>query len=219
MKPWFWLLMVVPMTALATERWVEVSGSAQASVQVDKVHLQSRVEEVAGDPVEAKRLVDEKVAALLTLFRNENISKEQVDAGSLRVMPEYQYEDRNRTLVGYRASRSIGLDLDAGESGQWIALLLQHGVTELDNPAYWASNAKEQQQQLLVKAYEDAWAKAGLMAKASGNSLGEVLSMSEQRGAMPRPMMVMERGAADSSYQPGGQAISTTITLKVALED
>ncbi|WP_028109809.1 SIMPL domain-containing protein [Ferrimonas futtsuensis] len=220
MKAWLMaVLIAVPLGAMAEGRWVEVSGQAQGQLPVDKVHLQSRIELVAKDPVSAKEQVDAQVAGLLALFREHRIPKQSVDAGSLRVSPEYHYQDRTRELVGYRASRSIGLNLDAGESGKWLALLLENGVNQVDEPRYWSSDGGNFEKQLMETAFKDAMDKAKRLAKVSGNKLGEVLMIQESRGGMPRPMMAMSRMEADVAYQPGGQEMTATVLIRVGLTD
>ncbi|TKB50651.1 DUF541 domain-containing protein [Ferrimonas sediminicola] len=220
MKAWMLaVLMALPLGAMAGGRWVEVTGQAQGQLPVDRVQLEAHVDRLAKDPATAKEQVDAQVARLLELFRQNNLPKERVDAGSLRVMPEYHYEERRRELVGYRAVRSIGLSLDAGESGRWLALLLDNGVTQVETPRYWSSEWAQYQRGLMESAFQDALDKAGRLARVSGNKLGEVLAIQEVNGPIPRPVMAMSRMEADHAYQPGGQEMTATVLVRIELTD
>jgi uncharacterized protein YggE len=69
---------------------------------------------------------------------------------------------------------------------------------------------------------QDAQDRAGLLAKAGGASVGEVLVISENAAA-PRPLMMPAAGAADAAaksvpVQPGEQSYSADVQVTFALK-
>ncbi|WP_169308274.1 SIMPL domain-containing protein [Ferrimonas aestuarii] len=213
------LAVVCSWTANAGERWIEVVGQSQVTLKADLVRISAQVDEIAKQPADSKRAVDAKMDRVLAALNDKNVDGSTIDAGSLRVMPEYNYESRNRELVGYRASRELSVMVAADQAGEWMARLLELGINQLDAPVYVASDSQFQREQLLTLAFDDAMEKAERLAKAAGDGLGKVLQVEPMSYSSPRPMMAMEKMADSGNYQPKGQQLQQQLRLRIALKD
>jgi uncharacterized protein len=97
------------------------------------------------------------------------------------------------------------------------------GVNTSSGINFEVSDPARGRDQALRAAFEDARAKALLLAQAAGRTLGPVLAISEGAPAqMPQPYamqraMAMEARAADVPVEAGSQDVSFTVSVTFAL--
>jgi len=121
------------------------------------------------------------------------------------------------TVNAYNASNSVTAVSDADEAAGLIDAATEAGANSVSGPGLSSSNAEELYRKALADAVEEARARAQVLAKASGRSLGRISAIVEGGGSMPIPYA--ERAAADAATPivPGEQETSATVTVTFEL--
>jgi uncharacterized protein len=118
------------------------------------------------------------------------------------------------SIDGYSASNTVSAVTDVGEAAALIDAAAEAGANQISGPGMTSSNAEELYRQALADAVVEARARAQVLAKASGRSLGEISAIVEAGGAGPIPYA--ERAALDAASTPivpGEQETSATVTV------
>jgi uncharacterized protein YggE len=121
------------------------------------------------------------------------------------------------TIDGYSASNSVSAVSDVDDAAGLIDAAVEAGANQVSGPGMSSSNAEELYRRALAKAVDEARARAEVLAKAAGRSLGEITSIVESSAAMPLPYA--ERAALDAATPivPGEQETTATVTVTFAL--
>jgi uncharacterized protein YggE len=130
---------------------------------------------------------------------------------------EYPVTGENGRIDGYSASNSVSAVSDVGEAPALVDAAVGAGANQVSGPSMSSSNAEELYRQALAKAVDEARARAQVLARAAGRSVGEIVSISEAASASPLPYA--ERAALDSATPivPGEQDTTATISVTFSL--
>jgi uncharacterized protein len=130
----------------------------------------------------------------------------------------YPVTGENGRVDGYSASNSVSAVSDVDEAPQLVDAAVDAGANQISGPAMSSSNAEELYRQALADAVDEARARAQVLARAAGRSLGEIATIAEA-GSEP-PLPYAERAAALDSATPivpGKQDTSATVTVTFTL--
>jgi uncharacterized protein YggE len=185
---------------IALHRHVSVTGNGEVAAKPDRARLHLGVTKLDLDLRAAESSVNTVVRAYLAEAKSLGLKEEQISTAGMNISPEYVWDEkeRNNRLVGYRASRGIDLVIDdLDKLGDFVLRATKVGVNEVQSPQLESSKAKELQSQAMVKAAEEARAKAKLLAETLGAKLGPIHNLSvNDVGQPPMPKMMMARAAA-----------------------
>ena len=184
---------------------ITVSGNGEVSATPDRARLAMAVEitkpQLKDAQAEANRIVRDYLAQARALgARDEDIS-----TAGLSIRSEYDYsKPGTRKFIGYHVTRSITVVVhDLDKIGDYLQRATDAGINSMSDPVLESSKAEELQRQALVKAAEDARAKAKVLADTLGVKLGSVhtldASSSMQNPSPPQPMMRVKAMAANLS--------------------
>ncbi|HKY91283.1 MAG TPA: SIMPL domain-containing protein [Nevskiaceae bacterium] len=196
--------------SIALHRHVSVTGHGEITAKPDRARLHLGVTKLDLDLRAAEAGVNGVVRAYLAEAKALGIKDEHISTAGMNIAPEYVWDEkeRNNRLVGYRASREIDLVIEnLDKIGDFVLRATKVGVNQVQTPQLESSKAKELQSQAMVKAAEEARAKAKLLAETLGAKLGPIHNLSVSDGGMPPPMpkmMAMRAAAADSGNEEMG---------------
>ncbi len=88
---------------------------------------------------------------------------------------------------GYSASNSVSATANIDDAAGLIDAAAEAGANQISGPGLSSSNAEALYRQALGKAVAEARARAEVLAKAAGRSLGEIEAISESGAATPLP--------------------------------
>jgi hypothetical protein len=130
----------------------------------------------------------------------------------------YPISREGGTITGYSASNSVSAVSDVGDAPALVDAAVEAGANNVSGPAMSSSSAEELYRQALAKAVAEARARAEVLAKAAGRSLGEITTISEGSASPPVPYYA-ERAALDAATPivPGKQDTSATVTVTFVL--
>ncbi len=118
---------------------------------------------------------------------------------------------------GFSASNSVSATANIDDAAGLIDAAAEAGANQISGPGLSSSNAEALYRQALGNAVAEARARAEVLAKAAGRSLGEIKAISESGAATPLPYG--ERAALDASTPivPGEQETSASISVTFSL--
>jgi uncharacterized protein len=130
----------------------------------------------------------------------------------------YPVTNDTGAVDGYSASNSVSATADVDDAAGLIDAAAEAGANQISGPGLSSSNAEALYRQALGKAVAEARARAEVLAKAAGRSLGEIEAISESTAAMPYYAERMQAAdAASTPIVPGEQETSATITVTFSL--
>ncbi|HSW15161.1 MAG TPA: SIMPL domain-containing protein [Solimonas sp.] len=191
-------------------RSVSVTGQGEVAVRPDRARLNVAVDAANADPKAAEAEVNKVVRAYVAEARALGAKDNEISTAGVSLSPEYVWDEKARRnrLTGYRARRDIEVTVtDLNKLGDYVLRATQAGVNNVSPPQLEASNAKELARQALVKATEDARAKAQLLADTLKVKLGSIYALNASEGYTPPPMpkaMAM-RAEASQAFDSGNQ--------------
>jgi hypothetical protein len=118
------------------------------------------------------------------------------------------------TIDGYSASNSVSATSDVADAPALIDAAAEAGANQVSGPGLSSSNAEALYRQALGKAVAEARARAEVLAKAAGRSLGEVTSIVEGGAqAMPLYREAADAALASTPIIPGEQETTASISV------
>lgn len=120
---------------------------------------------------------------------------------------------------GYSASNSVSAVSDVEDAPGLIDSAVEAGANQISGPGLSSSNAEALYREALGKAVADARARAGVLAKAAGRSVGEITAIIESGAATPEPAFRVEATTAGAATPivPGQQETTASISVTFSL--
>jgi len=130
----------------------------------------------------------------------------------------YPFTGEDGSVQGYVASNSVSAVSDVDDAPALIDAATAAGANQVSGPGLSSSNAEALYRQALAKSVDAARAKADVLAKAAGRSLGEITSIVESGAQAPGPLYDRAEAAVSSTpIVPGEQEISATVSVTFSL--
>jgi len=195
----------------AGRRSVNVSGQGEVSVRPDRARLNVAVDALNADPKAAEAAVNKVVRAYVAEARALGARDSEISTAGMSLTPEYEWDEKARRnrLNGYRARRDIEVTVvDLDKLGDFILRATQAGVNNVAPPVLEASNAKELARTALIRATEDARAKAELLAETLKVRLGTIRSLNATEGFIVPPMPKAIGMRAEAAFDSGNQQMA-----------
>ena len=214
------IALLLPMSSLA--QIISVQGTGTVDIKAEFATLAASVVVDAQTAALAQTAADNKMAALLTAIGALPLDEQSIDAGRLRIQPQYRWNSASnqQEFLGYQATRDLSfklLKLDA--LGEALQTLSSAGASSVAAPQFGSSQTDVARKQALAMAFDHAKADALALAIAADMSLGAPETIST--GSRPMPLLrAQSRGdvmamEADRGprYQPGQLAITATVSV------
>jgi uncharacterized protein len=202
-------LLLAGFAASAAEkpRTLSTSGNGEVKVVADQATVRMQVETSHRSASDAKREVDDRINTLLERLTKLGIKREDIIASSLRLPPQFEYQERRPVFSGYSANRDVVVTLrKLDDLNDLLDAAVTSGINQISQIALESSEADKHREQARERAIADSKAKAELLAKAYGAVLGPIHTIhyhSNQPMPMAKQEMAVMRMAADSGSSPG----------------
>ncbi len=221
---------LIATSAIAQPQMMEtvtVSGTGRATVTPDRFTFHVGVQTVAATVDDAVAENNRRVAAVIAALKKAGARDQDIQTSQFTIYPQQDYQQgKLPRILGYQVSNNVSVRSDKiGEAGRFLGVAVAAGVNNSSGINFEVSDPSRGRDQGLRKAFDDARAKATLLAQAAGRTLGRAIEITEgvQRGDQPpRPMvgraMAMEaQVAADVPVESGTQEVSYTVTATFEL--
>lgn len=201
------------VTASGTGETLEAPDMAQmyfgATVTTDE----------AASALNQANAIAEEIAAAV---KNAGVAAEDIQTANVSVYPQQNYEGDRVIVTGYQASIQVSVKIrDIEAVGDVIGAASEAGANEISGPSFMLDDDADANAEAIKLAIEDARARAEVMAKASGKSLGEIISVNETGASTPiyygaaRDSMAAAESVA---IEPGQLNIATSVTVVFELK-
>lgn len=224
-KPLVYLLTLLmsvlgAMHAMADDdsRTLSTSGHGEVKVAADQARVRMQVETSHRSASDAKREVDDRVNRLLERLDKLGIDRNDIIASSLRLNPQFDYQERRPVFTGYSATRDVMVTLRKLDGlNDLLDAAVESGINQINQISLESSDEEKYREQARERAIADSKAKAETLAKAYGAALGPVRTIhyhNSQPMSTPAPEVAMMRMAADSAGSGPGQYLHDEITFR-----
>jgi hypothetical protein len=197
----------------ATTDTLTVTGVGTVSVVPDEAQMTFGVEsrrQTAQAAVSANADAMQKVIAALRQAGGREIATQWVSV--------YPYTSEDGSIQGYVASNSVSALSDVEDAPALIDAAAAAGANQVSGPGLSSSKAEALYRQALARSVDEARAKAEVLAKAAGRSVGEIASIVESGAQAPGPLYDRAEAAASSTpIVPGEQEISASVSVTFSL--
>jgi len=214
--------------AQTSERTVAISGTGYAMAEPDLARINMTVVERNASLDTAQQAADSIAGKVLAVLESLDVARKYINTTAAMIRPDYKWNrtSEEQELRGYIVERRINVTLhDLGKLGSLIEQVTQVGINQLSPPQLDSSKRRDLHREALANALADARANAETLAKASGNNLGKVLSISTGGATQPpRPMMRAQADArlaesASDTYIPGELRLDASVSAIYELLD
>jgi uncharacterized protein YggE len=222
---------MIATTALAQPQppleTVTVSGTGRATVTPDRFTFSVGVQTVAGTVDEAVSENNRRVASVIAALKKAGAQDKDIQTSQFSIYPQQDYQQgKLPRILGYQVSNNISVrSAKVGDAGRLLGIAVAAGVNNSSGINFEVSDPSRGRDEGLRAAFNDAKAKAALLAQAAGRTLGRAVEINEGTGGReipPRPMvgraMAMEaQVAADVPVESGSQEVTYTVTVSFEL--
>ena len=197
------LLLAAPMAAqtvtqppreVATAETISVTGTGKTTLIPDRFSFTAGVQTTAPTVEEAVNQNNTKIASVIAALKKAGATDQEIRTSNFSIYPQQVYEQGQPPRVtGYQASNSVLVTKkDIAVAGKLLQVALNAGVNETSGLNFEVSDPARGRDQGLKAAFDDAHAKAALLAQAAGRTLGRAIMITEgsETSPPPRPMPV-----------------------------
>ena len=182
-------------------------GEARIERPATHVDIHARFMERAQTSAAASNALEARFGPLLDRLRARTEKPMRLVAANASITPQWRYDDGDRTLAGFVATRMLRLtDVPVDEAGAWMQTLTDAEPDSLSLENYTARpEGGADAHPALAAAIRNARTRAETMADALGQSIGEALCIHEVSAPSPRPMRsatLAATGPDDATREP-----------------
>lgn len=216
----------VPMSSpmmMASPETISVSGTGRSSVAPDRFSFTVGVQTIASTVDEAVNENNRRTANVIAALKKAGATEKDIRTANFSIYPQQDYsQGQLPKILGYQVSNSITVTrTQVGEAGKLLQIAVSAGVNTSSGINFEVSDPAKGRDTGLRAAYDDARAKATVLAAAANRTLGRALTISEGTQVtppMPYPMpqraMAMEaKIAQDVPVEAGTQEMSYTVSV------
>jgi uncharacterized protein len=215
---------VVREAALADT--VSVTGTGQAMIVPDRFTFTVGVQSVAKTVDEAVTENNQRVAAVIAALKRAGAEEGDIQTAHFNIWPQQDHsQGALPRILGYQVTNSVTVrSRKVADAGRLLGVAIAAGVNTSSGINFEVSDPARGRDQGLRAAFEDARARAALLAQAAGRTLGRAIYISEGTFQqvpppypMPRAMAMESRVAADVPVESGTQERSYTVSVTFEL--
>ncbi len=200
---------------------ISVSGTGRVSLTPDRISFTVGVETMAASVDDALSSNNAKVARVIDALKKAGVADKEIRTSNFSIYPQQQYVEGQRPrITGYQVSNNITVTRDRTSNvGKLLGLVVEAGANQVSGVSFVVSDPTRGRDEGLRSAFADARAKAEVLAKAAGRTIGRAISITEG-GYQPPPqrqmMMAQEMAMAKDSSVPieqGSEEIVFTVSV------
>ena len=200
---------------------ITVSGTGHATLTPDRFTFTAGVQTMAPTVEEAVNENNAKMSAVIAALKKAGATDQEVRTSNFSIYPQQVYEQGQPPRVtGYQANNTVNVTKkDIAAASKLLQVALNGGVNETSGLNFEVSDPSRGRDQGLKAAFDDARAKAALLAQAAGRSLGRGMTINELGESQPPPPRPMQMGVmaakADSISAPPVESGSRELTYTI----
>ena len=217
---------VKPPMVSADPDTISVTGMGRVSLVPDRFSFNVGVQTMAPTVEEAVNQNNSRVAAVIAALKKAGAAGEEIQTANFNIYPQQEYEQgKTPRVTGYQVSNSVTVTKkQIADAGRLLQVAIAAGVNQTSGLTFSVSDPARGRDQGLRNAFEDARAKAALLAQSAGRTLGPALSIAEGSSPSmpPRPMsmvrsMMAKAEVSEVPVESGSDERSFTVSVVFAM--
>jgi uncharacterized protein len=204
---------------------INVTGTGRTNVIPDRFTFSVGVQTVAETVDSAVNENNARVASVIAALKKAGATDKDIRTSSFSIYPQLDYgQNRLPRILGYQVSNNITVRREnVGDAGRLLQTAVNAGVNTSSGLQFEVSDPARGRDRAMKAAFDEARAKAALLAESAGRKLGAAVSITEGTQAAPPPYprpMAMRAEAASVSEVPveaGTQEVSYTVSVTFEL--
>lgn len=204
---------------------ITVSGIGVVRVQPNIAATSVGIETTSTTLADALSQSNTKMAAIITQIKSMGVADKDIQTTSFNISPVTNQPKQGESpkITGYRVDNQVNVTIrKIDDVGKILDAVVGAGANNVFGITFSVDDPTPYQQQARAAAVKDAMDKAGQLAKASGSTLGKVISINES-GVSPRP--IFRAAAAPSALadsvvpvETGEMQISISVDMRFAIQ-
>lgn len=177
---------------------VTVQGTGRSNVVPDRFTFTVGVQTVAPTVDDAVKQNNTRVANVIAALKKAGAQDADIQTAQFNIWPQQDYrENQLPRILGYQVSNNVTVrSTKIADAGRFLGIAIGAGVNTSSGINFEVSDPARGRDAGLRSAFEDARAKATLLAQAAGRSLGRVILINEGLERSPQPYPVAQRAMA-----------------------
>jgi uncharacterized protein YggE len=218
---------VIAQPASSTGRGITVVGMGKASGTPDVAHVNVGIETEADTVQKAVSDNKDKMTKLLDTLKGLGIADKDIQTTNYGVYTQRQPgpDGKGQGPTTYNVNNQVNVTVrDVNKLGDVLDKAVAAGANNVYGVSFSVDDTTKLEADARAKAIADAKARAESLAKLSGVTLGDVLSVSEVIGG-PSPLYDSQRmsaaaglGGGGAPIQPGELEVNTSIQVTFGIK-
>lgn len=210
-----------PPREAASFETVSVTGTSHVTLTPDRYSFNVGVQTQAATVEDAVNQNNAKTAAVLAALKKAGATEAEIRTSGFSIFPQQDYtQGQMPRVVGYQVSNSVTVTRkQAGDAGKLLQAAIAAGVNTASGIQFEVSDPTRGRAEGMKAAFDDARAKAAILAAAAGRTLGRALAITEGTAAeTPRPvpmvrgMVMAEAKVSNVPVESGSQDLNFTVS-------
>jgi uncharacterized protein len=206
-----------PQTQAPAPPYIAASAVGESRVTPDRALVQVSVESHGESAGAAAADIRAKQERVIEAVKAAGVAPAQIRTIGYRVSPEYAQPDRGKPprVGGYRAGNTVQVEVRSIDNvGKVIDAALGAGATNIGSVGLYSSNTDSARREAVQNAVMKARREAEAAATAAGGSLGTLIELTIDPGAVPRPIMqqIVATGVAMTGSGGGDMSVAAMAT-------
>jgi uncharacterized protein YggE len=206
---------------------ISVTGTGKVTTVPDRVSFTAGVETSAPTVEDAVNQNNAKIAGIIAALKKGGATDREIRTSSFSIMPQYEYvENRRPRVIGFQATNQVTVTRpNPAEASKLLTVALQAGANNVSGLTFSVADQTAVRNRGLGLAFEEARAKAQLLATAAGRTVGRALTIAEGSSPMmppPQPMYgkvaSMEARVSDVPVETGADELAFTVSVVFELK-
>ncbi len=205
------------------QRTIAVSGMGTATLAPDIASFSAGVTETNASVADAQNSVNTKTNAIIDALRQGGVDVDKdVKTSGYSVQPQYNYpQNGTPVLTGYRVMNGVNVTVrDITKVGQLLDAVTKVGANQVGGVSFGLADPEAASRVAREQAVQNARDKADTLAKATGVSVGIVMTIDDESTTPPPPKPVAaaagpNTAAGSAAVPPPIQTGETTVTVTV----
>jgi uncharacterized protein YggE len=205
---------------------ISVNGDGQVFTKPDTFIIEVVAQEKTKTTEEWFKAVTQKIGIVQKLMKDNGVLEKDIQSINIGINPNYSYDNGKTTIDGFNATHGLRIKIRKLESVDTIlAGVSSIAGVQIQNTSYDLDNKTEFYKEARNLAIAKARQKAEEMAKATGISVGKVMSISESQNyvapyanQMMKSNMMADSSNLGGSISIGQLEISTSVSINYEIQ-
>ena len=199
---------------------ITVTGEGEVAIVPDLAIIGAGVTTIGKTAREASESNAKMMTAVMAGLKAAGIAESDVQTARLSLHPVRDNKTNELRITGFQASNQVTVRLrDVAKTADAIDRLVAAGANDISGIQFVVSSPSKPLDEAREKAMADARRKAEVYAKAANVLLGAAVSITEEGGVMPGPVMMRQaKSAAATPVSPGEQIQRISVSVSYELQ-